>query len=538
MPRMTFVLEDALRTASFPGIPANGMVCFRRLDLGEHDPSVSSHVLAKKIDDLIRRTKPVKITENAMEQLTAPVVWFPDELSPYRFAIHLLSNNHRPMAWYWRAVIKGWSPKLTVKECYHLILLHVSEHCTGIRGMAFALEPLLRKQSVHDVINTFDPEEISRLLINMGLEPSHDVKIKFAPWKTNQNRLDNHGTEMALPITSHVGHSIAKAVRMWSLLDPRTMFCTCLAMASMGKQTTPLNLSLLFAEIAKSQGVDNLPARHDMDLKTAASETIECFQDRKKAQKKPELEPLETLKERSFHQCCPLFGNFAGELSKYAGAVFLVPLMKRLGMDTLLLLYPEYADLRVAERIMFRCADLLGIPCDDPALRFLGEKPKVSEQSIAFTAPYEWRKILYPTASETLRFKICRVSNIYGGRLLLANHGRLVLGLWRPGNRNLLEPWLSEARKPFQQATPQAWTLQRVVNNVVIAMSRYVRRYAEMNLFALIKRPGFIATTKTHLDVTIPVDRLDVRVRMAGLDINPGWVPWLGRVIQFHYVEG
>jgi hypothetical protein len=204
----------------------------------------------------------------------------------------------------------------------------------------------------------------------------------------------------------------------------------------------------------------------------------------------------------------------------------------------LLLRYPEYAELKVAERIMFRCAGLLGISRDDPVLHFLGEKPKGSEQSISFTAPLEWRKILSPRASKTLCFKICRVRNMYGCRLLLANQGRLVLGLWQPGNRKLLKPWLSKAQKPFQQAAPQAWNLQRVVNNVVQAMSRYVEMYAEMNLFALMKRPGYIATTKTHLDVTIPFDRLDVRIRMAGLDINPGWVPWLGRVIQFHYVEG
>jgi hypothetical protein len=24
-------------------------------------------------------------------------------------------------------------------------------------------------------------------------------------------------------------------------------------------------------------------------------------------------------------------------------------------------------------------------------------------------------------------------------------------------------------------------------------------------------------------------------VRLAGLDINPGWLPWLGRVVSFHY---
>jgi hypothetical protein len=29
----------------------------------------------------------------------------------------------------------------------------------------------------------------------------------------------------------------------------------------------------------------------------------------------------------------------------------------------------------------------------------------------------------------------------------------------------------------------------------------------------------------------------DVRVRRSGLDIDPGWVPWLGRVVRFHYLH-
>jgi hypothetical protein len=28
-----------------------------------------------------------------------------------------------------------------------------------------------------------------------------------------------------------------------------------------------------------------------------------------------------------------------------------------------------------------------------------------------------------------------------------------------------------------------------------------------------------------------------MRVRRAGLDFDPGWVPWYGRVISFHYTE-
>jgi hypothetical protein len=34
------------------------------------------------------------------------------------------------------------------------------------------------------------------------------------------------------------------------------------------------------------------------------------------------------------------------------------------------------------------------------------------------------------------------------------------------------------------------------------------------------------------------LELVDIRVRRAGLDIDPGWTPWLLRVIHFHYVAG
>ncbi len=39
----------------------------------------------------------------------------------------------------------------------------------------------------------------------------------------------------------------------------------------------------------------------------------------------------------------------------------------------------------------------------------------------------------------------------------------------------------------------------------------------------------------THVDVHYDLDAIDIRVRLAGLDLNPGWRPELGRVILFHY---
>ncbi len=67
------------------------------------------------------------------------------------------------------------------------------------------------------------------------------------------------------------------------------------------------------------------------------------------------------------------------------------------------------------------------------------------------------------------------------------------------------------------------------------AVAGWLARFAELDLVALIARPGYVRSTRTHLDLFFRHDQADIRIRRAGIDINPGWTPWLGRVITFHY---
>jgi len=39
----------------------------------------------------------------------------------------------------------------------------------------------------------------------------------------------------------------------------------------------------------------------------------------------------------------------------------------------------------------------------------------------------------------------------------------------------------------------------------------------------------------SHIDIFSPLSAVNIDIRLTGLDINPGWLPWLGRVVQFHY---
>ena len=52
----------------------------------------------------------------------------------------------------------------------------------------------------------------------------------------------------------------------------------------------------------------------------------------------------------------------------------------------------------------------------------------------------------------------------------------------------------------------------------------------------VIVRPGHVYVTRTHVDVVQSIDAADLNLRRAGLDRDPGWCPWLRRVVQFFFV--
>jgi len=54
-------------------------------------------------------------------------------------------------------------------------------------------------------------------------------------------------------------------------------------------------------------------------------------------------------------------------------------------------------------------------------------------------------------------------------------------------------------------------------------------------LAKLVLRPGRLHLTRTHADLYLPMRAVDPVLRRGGWDIDPGWVPYLGRVIRFHY---
>ena len=77
---------------------------------------------------------------------------------------------------------------------------------------------------------------------------------------------------------------------------------------------------------------------------------------------------------------------------------------------------------------------------------------------------------------------------------------------------------------------------ERLVRIWAMRVRRWCWQNARISAGEIVRRPGEVTLTGTDLDVSIPLDLADVRIRRVGLDLDPGWVPWFGRVVRFHYL--
>ena len=80
--------------------------------------------------------------------------------------------------------------------------------------------------------------------------------------------------------------------------------------------------------------------------------------------------------------------------------------------------------------------------------------------------------------------------------------------------------------------------LERHATGWAMATAARLRR-AHLEPFGVVAqlaaRPGSVLARSGWIEVHLSLADVDVAVRRAGLDIDPGWVPWLGTVVRYVY---
>jgi hypothetical protein len=175
--------------------------------------------------------------------------------------------------------------------------------------------------------------------------------------------------------------------------------------------------------------------------------------------------------------------------TKSAGLYFLLNALRRLGIEAALQSDGRLADADFLARLFQRMAKHAGVSPEDPILAW----------ALLPAAPDQNNDVLLET----------EFSGMGNGRNLwpanLAFPDRLPIHL-----ENLLRGWS-------------------------VAVRRWCWREAGVTVQEVVSRDGFVRLTRADLDVTLPMDSVDIRIRRVGLDIDPGWIPWFGRVVRFHY---
>lgn len=88
---------------------------------------------------------------------------------------------------------------------------------------------------------------------------------------------------------------------------------------------------------------------------------------------------------------------------------------------------------------------------------------------------------------------------------------------------------------PIPSRIPEPGYLVRVW---AVAVRRWCWRAAGITMRDIVTRNGRFSVNRTELDISLPLDTVDLRIRLMGLDLDPGWLPWFGRVVRFHYTAG
>ena len=161
--------------------------------------------------------------------------------------------------------------------------------------------------------------------------------------------------------------------------------------------------------------------------------------------------------------------------TEWGGLLFLLSLAPAVGLPHAVLAEPDLGGRSLPWLLQAVAVTLLPVPGDDPALAaFAGLGP---------AEPSPWRAGLPATAGEA----------------------RAV--------RRLAERWAQAA----------ASALGRPVSE------------GEATVRALAARRGTVLFAPAWIEIVLALDEVDVDVRVAGLDLDPGWVPWLGCVLRYRY---
>ncbi|MGG6297048.1 hypothetical protein ACQ4M4_21855 [Leptolyngbya sp. AN02str] len=574
--RGAILIEDALHTASLP--TAERLVLVRQLQLGIIRSDRSSASLALTIEQQMAQLAGTAVYALDAAAVDAAMVYFNDALEPYYQLALRLALGFGLEAWFWPLAVRGWHRGMDRASGLRYVLQSLLQTESG----SLAVVPLLQVLQEHHQLTA---------LLQVLLPSDGAVLMQASGWPWPLSSLSqvaspsqlNPANQMLLSTwVQHWGSCDARshwlAAILWVAENPGRVLASDVGERSrilvhQGIATLDMTSALLppietnpdepftsataqaVAPFLSEDGAAPMPTPYPADESAQTQPTVALPHPIA-----PALQPLDAGRlpsacnnavppeQVALASVAPVLppaqsstciaGTVGTDLpTHYGGFFFLLPLLNRLAIVSFLQSHPGAIEANFAQHLLRITANRLGIPQTDPIYQTLFS-PDAWEPLPQWTIPAHWLNHQLISSPWKLRQTLI-------GSQLWDSSGQICLAQWQQAKApTMVHRLLSRGRehivkKPLITRAPAQWngSSDPLLQTWQMALQRLCCRYGRMGLRRLVYRPGRLKFTRTHLDVTLPLEQAEVGIRRAGLDLNPGWVPWFGRVVQFHYQE-
>jgi hypothetical protein len=490
--RAGLLVEDALRTASIPDTDGGRVYIVRRVTLPPVRTTASSNTLALALEHRLASLRATAVHASDPRAATADVVFFDDAADLHGACIRAVARSDTH-AWFWRSAEPSDARRLAPRERLRRALLRLAAAPQAPAALPHVVAAALAEGWLDAVLDALQPEDGPVLL------------AAFAPQSTSDANADPPSTPAA---SSHDSASFrtpprwTELVRTWAERwgrdDARTLWLAATAVAAarpptrMAARHMAAAARALLAHVITESTPEVAAAAAAADVTTGLIGTHAPSAQRAQSRVRPPGAPSESqasARTPDVTDVAPGAEAAPRDVAPTAagGLLFLVQVLRGLDFDAFLDTHAGAAAADLGADVLRAIALRTGTPPDDPIFAAIG----------------------------------------FPGDADASPHTRAVPAI---GRRQRLRQRAGSAG-----AVSAASSESHAVREWVRAARVWCRRNAGVGLHTLVRRPALLSRTRTHVDIVFALRAADVRLRRAGLDVDPGWVPWLGRVVLFHY---
>ena len=498
--RGSILVEDALRTASLPETDAGRLYVVRSLDLGTIGARNSSSSVALALERSFARAQVSAVHASDPRAGSASVVYFHDVVEAHvLLTVRLASGAEVRGEWFWSLAVPSFRVEHPRDEALRSVLLSAISLPAGPAAAVLLVSTLLRAGVADTLLGALRWQDGPLLVRATQLGSTH------AAMKLELPRL---GDDLRV---------VERWARTWGTNDSRSVWLAAVALAAQSPvrildEQHLARAERLLAEIARAPHAPSSPTTTSsswerqkvniLDMKREKEE--EEFQEKVYKAVNKEVQEVKRTTHRN--------GEEVQEVD--------VDLDLEVNLDA------DVEESRLPPPGSGSASPSASAPSapspPPPPNTFVEESRWVSVDPL----PTEYAG-LYFVLRLLQRLHIAAAPDALeldlGTRVLR----RLAMRLRIPEDDPVLQP-LAEVDALELQA-------DAITARWLSDARKLCRRSARIGLSALVRRHGTIAFTRTHIDVTFALSSVDIRLRRGGLDIDPGWLPWFGRVVLFHY---